>query len=65
VARCATSLGGPETLLTHPATVTAVSLTPAEKEQLGVTEGLVRVSVGLEDADDLIADLTHGLDYSS
>lgn len=61
VGRCATSLGGPETLLTHPATTTAVSLTPAEKEIAGVTDGLVRVSVGLEDADDLIADLSAAL----
>jgi cystathionine beta-lyase/cystathionine gamma-synthase len=61
VARCATSLGGTETLLTHPATTTAVSLTPAEKEVAGVSEGLVRVSVGLEDPDDLIDDLTNAL----
>ncbi|HWL42839.1 MAG TPA: aminotransferase class I/II-fold pyridoxal phosphate-dependent enzyme [Ilumatobacter sp.] len=61
VARCATSLGGPETLLTHPATTTAVSLTPAEKEVAGVTDGLVRVSVGLEDPEDLVADLTSAL----
>ena len=61
VARCATSLGGPETLLTHPATTTAVSLTAAEKVASGVSEGLIRMSVGLEDADDLIADLTTAL----
>ncbi len=61
VGRCATSLGGPETLLTHPATTTAVSLTAAEQAEAGVTDGLVRVSVGLEDADDLLADLTASL----
>ena len=61
VARCATSLGGTETLVTHPATTTSVSLTPAEKEAAGVTEGLVRVSVGLEDPDDLIDDLANAL----
>jgi len=61
IMRCATSLGGPETFVTHPATVTAVSLTAAEKQLAGVTEGLVRVSVGLEDHDDLIADLTAAL----
>lgn len=61
LARCATSLGGPETLLTHPATTTAVSLTPDEKQVSGVTDGLVRASIGLEDPDDLIADLTTAL----
>lgn len=59
--RCATSLGGPETLMTHPSTTTAVSLTPAEKIEAGVTDGLIRMSVGLEDSDDLIADLTSAL----
>ena len=59
--RCATSLGGPETLLTHPSTSTAVSLTPAEKLEAGVTDGLIRMSVGLEDAGDLIADITRAL----
>jgi cystathionine beta-lyase/cystathionine gamma-synthase len=61
VARCATSLGGTETLMTHPATTTAVSLTPAEKDEAGVSEGLVRVSVGLEDPHDLIDDLSQAL----
>ena len=61
VARCATSLGGPETLLCHPQTTTHASLTPAEQELTGVTEGLVRVSVGLEDVADLVADLTRAL----
>lgn len=61
VARCATSLGGTETLMTHPATTTSVSLTPEEKRIAGVSEGLVRVSVGLEDADDLIADVSRAL----
>ena len=61
VARCATSLGGPETLVCHPKTTTHASLTPAEQELTGVTDGLVRVSVGLEDPADLIADLTTAL----
>lgn len=61
LARCATSLGGPETLLCHPATTTHASLTPAEQAEAGVTEGLVRVSVGLEDPDDLVADLERAL----
>lgn len=61
LARCATSLGGPETLICHPMTTTHASLTPEEQADVGVTDGLVRVSVGLEDADDLIADLTAAL----
>jgi cystathionine beta-lyase/cystathionine gamma-synthase len=59
--RVAASLGGPETLLCHPATSTHVSLTPDEQATTGVTAGLVRMSVGLEDADDLVADLTNAL----
>jgi cystathionine beta-lyase/cystathionine gamma-synthase len=61
LARCATSLGGPETLVCHPVTTTHVSLTPEEQQAAGVTPGLVRVSVGLEDPDDLVADLQHAL----
>jgi cystathionine beta-lyase/cystathionine gamma-synthase len=59
--RCATSLGGPETLVCHPMTTTHASLTPAEQAEAGVTEGLVRVSVGLEDAGDVIADFQRAL----
>ncbi len=59
--RRATSLGGPETLMCHPATTTHASLTPDEQAATGVTDGLMRVSVGLEDADDLVADLTRAL----
>ena len=61
VARIATSLGGPETIVCHPSTTTHASLTPVEKEAAGVTEGLLRVSVGLEDTGDLVADFEHAL----
>ncbi len=61
LARIALSLGGPETLLTHPATI-AGRFTPAERAELGVTDGLVRMSVGLEHVDDLVADLAQALD---
>lgn len=61
LARRATSLGGPETLVCHPMTTTHASLTAAEQADMGVTDGLIRVSVGLEDADDLMADLTQAL----
>jgi cystathionine beta-lyase/cystathionine gamma-synthase len=60
LARIALSLGGPETLLTHPATI-AGRYTPAERAELGITDGLVRMSVGLEHVDDLRADLAHAL----
>lgn len=61
VARCATSLGGPETIVCHPATSTHASLTPEEKAASGVSEGLLRVSVGLEDTGDVIADFEQAL----
>jgi cystathionine beta-lyase/cystathionine gamma-synthase len=64
LARIALSLGGPETLLTHPATI-ASRLVPAERVELGISEGLMRISVGLEHPDDLIADLVQALDASS
>ena len=55
------SLGGVETLVSHPATMTHAGYTQDEREGLGITNGLVRISVGCEDADDLIADLEHAL----
>lgn len=61
LARRATSLGGPETLVCHPMTTTHASLTSEEQADTGVTEGLLRVSVGLEDADDIIDDFAHAL----
>ncbi|MDR7521207.1 MAG: aminotransferase class I/II-fold pyridoxal phosphate-dependent enzyme [Armatimonadota bacterium] len=57
----AVSLGGVETLVTHPASTTSIGIPRAEQEQVGITEGLIRVSVGLEDADDLIADFDQAL----
>jgi cystathionine beta-lyase/cystathionine gamma-synthase len=62
IARVATSLGGPETLVCHPATSTHASLTPDEQAAAGVSEGLLRVSVGLEDCADLIADFDQALE---
>jgi cystathionine beta-lyase/cystathionine gamma-synthase len=57
----AESLGGVETLISHPASMTHASVPPEERKRIGITEGLVRISVGIEDADDLIADLERGL----
>jgi len=58
----AESLGGVETLISLPALMTHASMPPAVRQQIGITEGLVRLSVGLEDAEDLIADLDQALD---
>ncbi|HEX9682585.1 MAG TPA: PLP-dependent aspartate aminotransferase family protein [Acidimicrobiales bacterium] len=52
----APSLGGPETLLSHPASMTHVDLTPEQRAEAGIADGLVRISVGLEHPDDLVAD---------
>ena len=61
VAQLATSLGGPETLITHPASTTHVNLTPDELEANGIGPGTIRMSVGLEHADDVLADLRQAL----
>ncbi len=65
VAQLASSLGGPETLVTHPASTTHVGLTPDELAAAGIGEGTIRVSVGLEDAADLIADFRQALDRAA
>ncbi|HET9179863.1 MAG TPA: cystathionine gamma-synthase [Terriglobia bacterium] len=57
----AESLGGVETLISHPATMTHASVPREERQQLGITDGLVRISVGIEDVEDLIADLDQAL----
>ena len=57
----AESLGGVETLISHPATMTHASIPPAQRKKIGVTDGLVRISVGLEDVDDIINDLARAL----
>ena len=57
----AESLGGVETLISHPATMTHASVLPETRERLGITDGLVRISVGIEDIDDIIADLDQAL----
>ncbi len=63
--RMAPSLGGPETLVTHPASTTAVAMPPEDQEAVGITDGLVRMSVGLEHADDVIADVHRALAAAS
>ena len=55
----AESLGGVESLISHPASMTHASVEPARRAQLGITEGLIRLSCGVEDVGDLLADLEH------
>jgi cystathionine gamma-lyase/cystathionine beta-lyase/cystathionine gamma-lyase/homocysteine desulfhydrase len=61
----AESLGGVETLISHPATMTHASIDIEKRVRLGITDGLVRISVGLEDTDDIIADLDQALNRIS
>ena len=61
VASLAESLGGVETLISHSASMTHASLPAEEQRKLGITDGLVRISVGIEDVEDLIADLDQAL----
>ncbi|MFC3579733.1 cystathionine gamma-synthase family protein [Sphingomonas hylomeconis] len=62
IAKLAVSLGGTETLASHPAAMTHLSVPEERKQALGITDNLVRISIGVEDADDLIADFTQALD---
>lgn len=57
----AESLGGIESLVDHPASMTHASIPRAEREKVGILDGLVRLSVGIEHVDDLVVDLDHGL----
>lgn len=61
IAKLAVSLGGTETLASHPAGMTHLSVPEARKAALGITDNLVRISIGVEDADDLIADFAEAL----
>ena len=62
LAQLATSLGGPETLVTHPASTTHASLTPEELAANGITPATVRISVGLEHVDDIVRDVEGALE---
>jgi methionine-gamma-lyase len=61
VIKLAVSLGGTETLASHPAAMTHSDVPPAERKRLGITESLVRLSIGVENPDDLIADIEQAL----
>jgi cystathionine beta-lyase/cystathionine gamma-synthase len=58
----AENLGSVESLVTHPVTMTRADVDEAERKRVGITDGLVRLSVGLEDGEDLIDDLKPALD---
>ena len=62
VIKLAVSLGGTESLISHPASTTHSGVPKQTRERLGITDGLIRISVGIEDAGDLIADLSAALD---
>jgi len=66
--RCFTlaeSLGGVESLVAHPASMTHASMTPEQQAAAGITEGLLRLSVGIEAGEDLVRDLSRALDRAS
>ena len=58
----AENLGSVESLITHPVTMTHADVEESERLRVGITDGLVRISVGMEDAEDLIDDLAQALD---
>jgi cystathionine gamma-lyase/cystathionine beta-lyase/cystathionine gamma-lyase/homocysteine desulfhydrase len=57
------SLGGVETLISHPATMTHAAIGAEARAKLGITDGLVRISVGIEEVDDLLGDLDQALNH--
>jgi O-succinylhomoserine sulfhydrylase len=59
--RISNNLGDAKSLVTHPATTTHFRLTPVQRAELGISDGLIRLSVGLEATEDLIADLSHAI----
>jgi O-succinylhomoserine sulfhydrylase len=63
VVKISNNLGDAKSLITHPATTTHQRLTPEQRANVGITEGLLRLSVGLEDPQDLIEDLDAALHH--
>ncbi|MDZ4762549.1 MAG: PLP-dependent transferase, partial [Alphaproteobacteria bacterium] len=61
IMKLAVSLGGTETLASHPAAMTHSDVPPESRKRLGITDALVRLSIGVEAPDDLIADLEQAL----
>ncbi|OQX01206.1 MAG: methionine gamma-lyase, partial [Desulfobacteraceae bacterium IS3] len=60
----AVSLGDCESLIQHPASMTHASYSPEERKKAGISDGLIRLSVGLEHPDDIIADLENALTFA-
>mgnify|MGYP000383261928 CR=1 FL=1 len=60
--KLAVSLGSTESLAQHPATMTHVGLTPELRDYIGITSGLVRLSIGVENYEDLINDISQALE---
>jgi O-succinylhomoserine sulfhydrylase len=60
--RISNNLGDAKSLITHPATTTHQRLTPAQRAEIGVTDGLVRLSCGLEHPDDIVEDILQALE---
>ena len=63
--RRAVSLGDAESLIQHPASMTHSTYTPEERARHGIAEGLVRLSVGLEEVEDILGDLDQALDQAA
>lgn len=61
VCTLAESLGGVETLISHPASMTHAAIGEKGRKEIGLTDGMVRISVGIEDVEDIIADLDQAL----
>jgi hypothetical protein len=61
--KLAVSLGGTETLISHPASMTHSGVARELREQIGLSDALIRISIGIENVEDLISDLAQGLVY--
>ena len=63
IMKLAVSLGGTETLISHPASMTHSGVARELREEIGLSEAQIRVSIGIENVEDLISDLAQGLEY--
>ena len=63
IMKLAVSLGGTETLISHPASMTHSGIARELREEIGLTDALIRISVGIENAEDLVSDRAQGLEY--
>ena len=63
IMKLAVSLGGTETLISHPASMTHSGIARELREEIGLTDALIRISAGIENAEDLVSDMAQGLEY--